>query len=231
MNSIHPIQIDILKQLLFSISKRYSEIKPQEMESSQFSFHLDKLITQGFISKSKGRYELTDSGKVYANQMDTKAPKMKSHAKLTTKLCCVREVNAKIEYLLYKRLKNPFYGYVGFPTSKVWFGDSIKYGAIRGLHSETNLTGIPKIMAVRHYRVYSKQSKLLEDKVMYIFRFTNPRGEVRSKKDGKFFWAKKKEIVRMKNRFLPEFKEVFNILSRKRINIDFREVNQIVDKF
>jgi ADP-ribose pyrophosphatase YjhB (NUDIX family) len=222
MKDIHDIQLNILRTLLFAKSKRYSEIKPIDMEGSQFMFHMDTLISSNYVIKdSKGLYSLTSEGKEFANQMDSIEIQMKKQSKITAKICCVRNINAETEYLLYKRLKNPFYGSQGFPNSKIWYGASFIEGAKKGLFKETNLIGEPDLFAIRHYIVCDKTNEnLLEDKTMYMFEVLNPYGELQSKKDGEFTWVKESKISDFIEKPLPEFQEVFQLIN-KAPQIDF----------
>lgn len=225
---LHYIQLDILRVLLFATSKRYSEIKPIDMESSQFKFHLDSLIKSGLIEKcDDGLYRLTFNGKEFANQMDTLDVSMRRQSKISAKICCVRDSGKEKEYLLYTRQKNPFFGYQGFPNAKIWYGESFIDGVKRGLYSETNLqvSREPELMAIRHYRVFSKEQRiLLEDKTMFIYRIVNPTGELLSKKDGVFKWVKETEVAEFVQYPLPEFEEIVRILKGDGITKDLDEV-------
>lgn len=231
MDKLHKIQLNILRVLLFAKTKRYSDIKPYDMEGSQFKYHMDRLIEYKLISKELGgTYSLTSTGKEVANQMNSIKISMGKQAKVTANICCVRRLNASTEYLLYTRKKNPFYGFQGFPTSKIWYGDSFIDGAKKGLFNETNLTGNPKLLAIRHYRVFDNANDhLLEDKVMYIFRFDDPIGSLKSKKDGEFAWIKEEDFHKFIINPLPEFEEIFKLLNSRFIEDFFKEVVHFVD--
>jgi hypothetical protein len=46
MKQLHPIQLKILKKLLFAPQLKYTELKPEEhIENNQLSFHLNTLIS------------------------------------------------------------------------------------------------------------------------------------------------------------------------------------------
>ena len=219
MDKMHKIQLNILRRLLFSVSSRYSDIKPFDMEGSLFKYHLDKLINRKLVRKDdSGLYFLTHEGKEFANQMDSIKISMGKQAKTTAKICCVRNIDQEIEYLLYTRKKNPFYSFQGFATSKIWYGESFDEGAKRGLYDETNLIGNPKLIAIRHYIVCDiLNQELLEDKVMYIYKFINPIGDLCSKKDGEFAWVKESDIEKFVLNPLPEFPEILELLKVKRL--------------
>ncbi len=231
MNSLHEIQLGILQSILFAPSQRYSDMKPQGMEGSKFTFHLDKLVEGGLILKaSDGSYHLTVKGKEFANQMDAQEVRMRKQAKITLKLCCVRKGLDGDEYLIYTRKKNPFYGLKGFPNSKVWYGKNLQESANQGLFDETNLHGEGRLFAIRHYVVCDQKSKeVLEDKMVYMYRFEAPEGDLVSKKDGEFEWVNVDALARKENVWLPEFDEVLRLLQNRGEGDFFKEVSQDID--
>jgi hypothetical protein len=227
MKELHPIQNRILSRLLFAESLKFTELKPYKIENSQFLFHVDKLTKDELIIKNEDGYSLTQKGKEFANRMDTVKEKMIQQAKVTTILCCERIIDNKIQYLIYTRYKNPFYGYSGFPTHKVWFGEKIKNAAEIGLLDECNLQGEAKLIAIRHYHLYLN-NELMEDKIMHIFKFDNPIGELKNLRDGEFQWIDKDAIKFDKK--LPEFNDVIEILEGNDKSF-FKESEQFVDTF
>ena len=232
MKELHPIQLSILKKLLFANTLRYTDIKPdKELENNQFDYHLDKLIKEEFIEKNNKIYTLTNYEKEFANRMNVKTGRMKQQAKLTTVICCVNTKAQPHEYLIYTRRKHPFYGCQGFPTEKVWFGENIEEAVLRGLKEETGLNGVPKLFAVRHYKVFTHDKKLVEDKVMYVFRFENPRGELKGNEEGEFQWVKDTKIDTYIKKPLEEFFELLTLLKKNFDGINFKELTQVTDKF
>jgi len=231
MKKIHKIQLLILSKLLFADRLLYSEIKPDEMEGSQFKFHLDKLKKSGFVQKEDEYYSLSEKGKNYANSFDLDYKHSNVQAKHTVVMCCVSK-NFK-QVLIYKRLKNPFYGCLGFPTGKVRYGESIEEAAIRELKEETNLSGSsPELVGIRHFRVYTKQDKkLVEDKVMYIFRFIEPKGRLKDDKEGEFQWVPIDRIRSVVKKPLEEFDEFLEMVLDKKSHLTFKESKHITDRF
>src|SRR5436190_10158647 len=123
MKQIHSIQLQILKKMLFTNGSRYSDLKPKKsMENNQFDFHLDQLTKAGYVKKSDKDYSLTSLGKEYANRMDTDKVLVTPQSKVSVILCPLKNDN---EYLIYTRLKQPFYGCQGFMSGKVQYGELI----------------------------------------------------------------------------------------------------------
>jgi ADP-ribose pyrophosphatase YjhB (NUDIX family) len=232
MRALHPVQLNILRKLLFTSNSKFSDLKTDDMENSHFIFYLDKLFGEGLIVKEENRYSLTDKGKEFANRMDDKNREFKIQPKTTTVFCCTQELNGEKEFLIYKRLKNPFYGGTGFPAHKVWWGEKLENAVIDGLKTETGLDGEnPELLAIRHYHAFSNQKELLEDKLMYIYLFQNPLGELKSDDEGEYFWINENEIQKILINPLPEFAEEYELIKKFKGQIDFKEIDQFTDKF
>lgn len=196
MKQLHDIQLQILKKLLFAKELRYSELKPDsEMENNQFDFHLDKLVSQKFIEKNSKFYYLTNAGKEYANRMDTDKDTIPLQSKISVFICPTRLIKGRTQYLIYTRLKQPFYGCQGFMSGKVRYGETIIDGAKRELLEETSLMGNPQLVSIRHYLVFEKSSKaLVEDKFMFFCLVKNPTGELVPNNEGKYEWINEPDL-------------------------------------
>ncbi len=192
MRQLHEIQLKILEKLLFSISLRYSQIKPdKKMENNQFQFHLNQLTEMGLVRKENGKYLLTPKGKEYANRIDEGENQLKLQAKISAWIACTRIVKNKKQFLIYTRLKQPFYGCQGYLSGKVRYGENLTEAVKRELKEETNLDCLKsKVIAIKHFRVFDKRTKeLVEDKFMFMCLVENPKGELKGNKEGKFEWV------------------------------------------
>ena len=176
MTTLHKIQITILQRLLYSDGLKYAQIKPPKVVGSKFTFHLSQLSKFGYITKNGILYKLTFLGKELANRMDLGDERVKVQAKISAIMACIKGD----QYLLYTRQKSPFYGYQGFPTGKVKYGEDIAMAAKRELKEETGLTGNPTLSIIRHYKIYDKKKNLLEDKIFFVYKFINPKGTLRN---------------------------------------------------
>ena len=236
MKQLHLIQLQILRKLLFATSLRYTEMKPDnEMLNNQFDFHLDQIIKEGWVTKTKEGYFLTSSGKEYANRMNTGTATIEKQAKIGAIVCAFCERNGKRQYLVYTRLKQPFYGCQGFMSGKIAYGETVIDGAKRELKEETNLDGEPQVFSIRHFRVFDKQTgELLEDKFLYYCLVRNPEGEIVDSAEGKYEWIDEDKIdSHVTNHFesLEVFKRDVEEINSFRGEIRFSEVDHISDKF
>lgn len=191
MKPLHKIQLEILKKLLFVDKLRYTSLKPmRKMENNQFDFHLKELIKSGYIAKNQQYYSLTGTGKEFANRMDTDKVTISQQAKISAWFCCRRKKGKEYDYLIYTRLKQPFYGCQGFPSGKVQYGEMVINAAKRELYEETQLIGTPQIVAIKHYLVFDKILKnLLEDKFMFFCLIANPKGTLKPNNEGRYEWV------------------------------------------
>ena len=196
MKQLHNTQLQIMRSLVFSQGLKFSELKPdKEMDNNKFTFHLSKLIDAGYVESEDGYYKLTDSGKSYANRLDTEKVTVKPQAKLSAWLICRRQ-REEVEYLIYTRLKHPFYGCQGFPSGKIDHGEKVIETAKRELFEEAGLAGKPEVIHLRHYLVYdSKGIELKEDKFMFMCLFDEPEGELEpDPTEGKYEWVRESEL-------------------------------------
>ena len=199
---IHEFQISILRELLFKPGARFRDLKKVDVTNDHFTFHVNHLIKTGLIEKIEGRYSLTDQGKEFANRMDTDALKLERQAKLAIAIHAVRTQNNKREYLMHRRLKEPFYGWYGSQSGKIRWGETPGECAEREFKEETGLTGKFTLKAIVHYHHIHKDGRFLEDKYFWVYMVENTRGKLKKKvEEGENIWMTKSEIKRIKNIF------------------------------
>ncbi len=226
---IHEYQISILRELLFKPNSRFSQIKKVDVPNDHFTFHLNRLVTQGLVSKVGGRYSLTTEGKEFANRMDTDSLKLEKQAKVAVSIQAVRSNKGKIEYLLHQRLKEPFYGWWGSHTGKIRWGETPINAAKREFFEETGLTGDFALKGIVHYLHFHKDGRFLEDKYFFEFRVDNTKGDLKEKiEEGENKWLTRAEIKRIKNTFatLEEKEEIVNTKT-----FLYRDRERVVDSY
>lgn len=168
---IHSAQTSILRELLFHPSAGFAELqKPTRLSSDHFNFHIKRLLELGMVHKtSSGNYALTPRGKEYANKLDTDSNTIERQPKVAVLLAVSRTVNGAKQFLFQERRKHPYYGYWGFPTGKIRWGESILETAGRELAEETGLVASHRLLGIYHERTYQKETKeQLEDKIFFV---------------------------------------------------------------
>jgi 8-oxo-dGTP pyrophosphatase MutT (NUDIX family) len=180
--NIHAAQTSILRELLFHPQAGYGELqKPTGLTSDHFNFHMSRLVELGLVEKiARGRYQLTPSGKEYANRLDTDNNTIERQPKIAVILALQRtRDNGKLEYLFQERRKNPYYGFWGFPSGKIRWGETLVGAAARETMEETGLSADFRVAGVYHELTRQAESgELLEDKVFFVVNGTDPRGEL-----------------------------------------------------
>lgn len=174
---IHPAQTSILRELLFHPSAGFAKLqKPTGLDSDHFKFHIKRLVEIGYVEKINDGYSLTRKGKEYANRLDTDKNTIEKQPKLSVVLVIE---NNEGKFLQQERLKQPFYGFWGFPTGKIGWGEKTIDAAARELMEETGLKADLRISGLFHKIDFERNSmKLLEDKYFMIIHGTNPQGEL-----------------------------------------------------
>lgn len=204
MEDIHQIQKNILKNLLINKRLRFSGLNSEGISNDHFTFHVKRLVEEGIIQKEEdGFYSLTLQGKEYANRfdIDSKQIMMQKQAKVAI-LVVARNDEGK--FLIQQRLKEPYYGYHGFVSGKIKWGESILEAAARELEEEAGLATKKMLLkGIEHKIDYSQQGRdLLEDKFFYIVRATETKGQLKEVFDcGKNQWLTKEETALLPNLF------------------------------
>lgn len=184
---VHEAQTSILRELLFVQSAGYAELqKPTGLTSDHFNFHIARLVELGMVEKvSRGKYRLTIKGKEYANKLDTDRKTIERQPKVAVLLGIEREVDGVPQLLFQKRTKNPYYGYLGFPTGKITWGETIMQTAARELMEETGLEADYEIRGLYHeHTTIQETGENIEDKMFFVVRCINVRGKLIEKFEG-----------------------------------------------
>ena len=176
---IHDAQVAILRELLFHPEAGYAQMqKPTGLTSDHFNFHITRLMDLGYVEKvKKGMYKLTPKGKEYSNKLDTDTNTVERQPKVAVILAIENDHG---QWLFQERLKQPYYGFWGFPSGKIRWGEMIKETAARELDEETGLSADYRIAGLYHEIVRSSETnEILEDKQFFLVHCTNPRGELK----------------------------------------------------
>lgn len=226
---LHYIQMQILKELIFNPKAKFSELNKSDIPNDHFSYHLNKLVELDLVSKINGQYSLTVNGKKYAGKMDTNNYKIEKQPKSGVLIIPIRKIKQKTEYLVQQRKKEPYFGYWGFMTGKLRFGEKLYETADRELKEEMGVFGEYKLQFILHEMVYDKIGTQLEDKLFYIVEVREIKGDLLTKTpDGENKWVTKQEFDELS----PKYHNEDDIINWY-INGDkgFKEEKYVVDGF
>lgn len=225
---VHSAQTAILRELLFHPSAGFAELqKPTGLDSDHFKFHIARLVELGYVEKTDtGKYRLTTPGKEYSNRLDTDKNTIEKQPKLSVVLVIERE-DGKV--LQQERLKQPYYGFWGFPTGKVGWGEKLLDAAARELMEETGLQAELRVSGLFHKMDYDNTTKkLLEDKYFAIIHGVNPSGNFISDMEGHHNEWLAHEEVNSKDKVFESIIETAEMAKGK--NYDYIEKAYFYDK-
>jgi 8-oxo-dGTP pyrophosphatase MutT (NUDIX family) len=227
---IHPIQSTILCELLFVEDAAFKELNKNGLGSDLFSFHLRQLTDWKLITKNElGRYLLTTRGKEYANRFDSVAVEVERQPKLGVLIVGIKNIKGKNLFLGQQRLKQPYFGFWGFVTGKIKWGEKAFETAERELLEETGLSAKLTLVGLRHKTDYSKQGELLEDKYFLTFKAENMQGNlIENFEGGKNRWMTKGELLEQKDVF-DDVEKVMEMVEKD--SFGFEEVGYKVKRY
>ncbi|QQR93394.1 NUDIX domain-containing protein [bacterium] len=165
MSDLNEIQMQIIKELTFKPSYKFSDIKPYKITSDKFSYHLKALQDLNLIIKSdSGEYSLSTEGKKFATTIDMEVKKVEKLPKNSVLLIVKRDD----KFAIQRRMKEPYIGFLGFITGKIKFGETLIEAANRELEEECQIKANFKYQYTFHELTYQKSDNLLlEDKYFY----------------------------------------------------------------
>jgi len=206
MKDLHKIQMLILRELLFKPNSTFTKLNIQGLTSDHFSYHINTLIKDGYVKKEKQRYSLTSKGKEFANQMDTEEALIEKQPKVGVIIVPINIDHGKKELLIQERTKEPYYGYKGFITGKVRYGEKVLETAKRELLEETGLTcdELHLKTIVHNLVVLEESGDLVEDKMFYVITAINPKGKIVNTRNGKNYWITEKEFKNLDKKYYDE---------------------------
>ncbi len=172
---MHPVKKQILFQLSQSPSLSYSKLKPKEVEGNLFIYHLKQLISEEIIQKNnEGFYELTLDGYILMSKTSRINFKIREQPLIFNMIICQ---NSKGEYLLYKRLRQPFLGLISFPYGKLHLGETMLQAASREIKEKTGFTADLKFIGSA-YKIIYQNGELLTHTLTHLFKGSNLQGEL-----------------------------------------------------
>lgn len=192
-DNLHRFQMIILNKLIFRPTARFSDLKIPGLSTDHLAYHVNELLKAKLAQKDRaGSYTLTDAGKEFSNRIDNETARMEVQGKRGVVLRSMKLERGKKMFLVNRRIKQPFYGYVGFHTGKVRYGETVYQTAIREMKEETGMNAKFYLMDIIHYIDYKPSGELLRDIYFYGMGGYDLSGKLikNNEKEGVInFWA------------------------------------------
>lgn len=209
-DKLHEVQASILRELLFNNGTNFASLNKVGLTNDHFTFHIKKLINEGFLEKIQKKYYLTQKGKVVAGTLDIDSLKIERQGKASVAITAIKKIKGEKYYLIQQRLKEPFFRYYGFINGKIRYGETSKQTAIRELKEETGLRGEPINLCVYHKLRGPTRNNITLDNFFFVYIIKDPKGRLKSTKEGKNFWKTIEEIRKLKT--FPGFESALKVV-------------------
>jgi ADP-ribose pyrophosphatase YjhB (NUDIX family) len=195
-NGLNEVQGLIMRQLFTRSALRFSEINTEDFPSDQFSYHLRQLIKTGLIEKTDDdRYQLSVIGRGRAILLDTRSSNFIEQGFVACRVVLPRMSEGAKQYLVQKRTKVPYRGYIADPGGKILFGEDIIDAAKRNMLAETGLDCEMVVKGVVHFKD-SYDEQIVQDKYFFVIKATNPVGDMLTfGPTGENHWMSLEEIL------------------------------------
>ena len=200
---LHPAQMEMIRRFILKPKLKFKDLKIKGLTTKHQTYHIKKLINLGLIYKSNdGVYQLTEKGLLFCRDIDVSSytkPKKVEFSKRGVVLRAIRKTNKGYEWLFHKRLKQPYYGYVGFPSGKIHKLENPLQTAKREFKEETNLTMLHwELIKIEYNIAYFPNGNPKWDLYFYVFNIYATLGNLAEKSiEGEYFWATAEEFKHM----------------------------------
>ena len=151
----HHIQTDILLRLAKAEKLRFSELKPKDIESNLFMYHLHQLQARKMVEKEGGAYQLSNDGLSYIDGFSFNSLKPRKAPKV---ICILAIRNPTGHWLLARRKYQPYIGKHMFVSGKRHLGESPEAHARRELHEKLNFEVALTQRGLADVRIYRGQA-------------------------------------------------------------------------
>lgn len=164
----HHIQRHILSVLMYEKIARFRDMRPENVDTNLYSYHLKLLQKADFVQKVDGGYTLGKAGILYIDRVSTSTLKVRTQPKVITMLVAQ---NSEGELLLYHRQRQPYTHQWTLPYGKLHIeDDSLEMSAKREAFEKLQLKDAKVTHAGDCYIRVRDKNETVMTTLAHIFR-------------------------------------------------------------
>lgn len=202
--SMHHIKRHIMSSLTYKKWCRFSEMRPKNVDSNLYNYHLRSLMKEGYIEKSEKGYRLTPRGLRFADLVSARTFEAQLQAK---NIIMMLIKNSEGKIMLWKRKKQPFIESWTLPNGKTHYEDSSLAESVERDCAKFFDSKPLDYKQVGVVEVYAKiESKVVSHIIAHLYVVKIKEG---SKVPGQTRWFSEDEIQMMS--LAPAVKEILQI--------------------
>lgn len=149
------------------MSLSYSQMRPDNVESNHFAYHLEQLINDGLVEKNGRQYSLTIQGQIIADRANHQTVSIRTQPHIVV---APLVTNGKGQDLLYKHSFQPYLGLYGPPQGRLEYDDeNIVEAAQRELQEKTGLKNVNLQHRGIIYVTGTKQGTRITRMLIHVF--------------------------------------------------------------
>ena len=187
----HHIQKYILSILMHQRYARFKDMRPPNVDTNLYSYHLKTLIKRQFVVKNPEGYTLGRKGLVYVDRVTVKTLSVRMQPKIITMLVIQ---NSNGDVLLFKRKRQPYTDLWTLPYGKIHVDDpSVQAAAIREAGEKLNFKNAPVEHAGDCYIRIADGDEVIMSTLAHVFRFETDDIEM----NDQLLWARPHKLAQL----------------------------------
>jgi len=211
----HWIQNHILLELTRHETRRYSQLRPRDVESNLFIYHLKDLARSGYVEKAENGYQLSAKGINFSQTLSLSTGKTRQQPKILTLVVGKNDQN---EYLWVRWHRQPNSGRISFPHGMMHYGESIVDMAALELAEKAGLEADMMYLGEVYVRGI-RDEKIELHMLVHIFTATNihsASGAIATRPEVcESFWAPFDSVE--PESFVPGFYEIAQLVDKNKL--------------
>lgn len=168
---LHHIRKHILRELAYIKKARFRDLRPKNIDSNLYAYHLKQLIKDQYVEHMPGgTYRLSPLGLRYIDHVSLETFEPRWQPKILTVLYVENEWG---DILMWPKHKQPFIGRWSLPSGKIHYEDaSVESAALRETtyFAQAGVTNL-QLCGTMHYRAFIGDD-VVTNTIAHTFRAT-----------------------------------------------------------